>query len=122
MAGPKRTRLEGSPSKRRRQVLMRDAGAARPFIRRPRDDSLTSRMFPVEEGGLDDEEEEPFDEEHQEQEEEEEEEDKDEESGCDKSGDSGRLVFFVIPLLINDHLATQSRSVISNESFSPNSF
>jgi hypothetical protein len=32
------------------------------------------------------------------------------------------LFFFVIPLLINDHLATQSRSVISNESFSPNSF
>ena len=104
---------------------MRDAGAARPFIRRPRidrDDSLTSRIFPLEEGGLGDEEEEPFDEEHQEQEEEEEEEeDKDEESG-DKSVDSGRLVFFVIPLLINDHLATQSRSVISNESFSPNSF
>jgi hypothetical protein len=104
---------------------MRDAGAARPFIRRPRidrDDSLTSRIFPLEEGGLGDEEEEPEQEEHQEQEEEEEEEDKDEESGCDDSGDSGRLVFFVIPLLINDHLATQSRSVISNESFSPNSF
>ena len=100
---------------------MRDAGAARPFIRRPRDDSLTSRIFPLEEGGLGDEEEEPEQEEHQEQEEEEEEEDKDEESG-DKSVDSGRLVFFVIPLLINDHLATQSRSVISNESFSPNSF
>lgn len=103
---------------------MRDANAARPFIRRPgidRDDSLTSRMFPLEEGGLGDEEEEPEQEEHEEQEEEEEE-DKDEESGCDKSGDSGRLVFFVIPLLINDHLATQSRSVISNESFSPNSF
>ena len=80
---------------------MRDAGAARPFIRRPRidrDGSLTSRIFPLEEGGLGDEEEEPFDEEHQEQEEEEEEEDKDEESG-DKSGDSGRLVFFVIPLV-----------------------
>ena len=103
---------------------MRDAGAARPFIRCPRidrDDSLTSRIFPLEEGGLGDEEEEPEQEEDQEQEEEEEE-DKDEESGCDKSGDSGRLVFFVIPLLINDHLATQSRSVISNESFSPNSF
>jgi len=81
---------------------------------------LTSRIFPLEEGGLGDEEEEPEQEEDQEQEEEEEE-DKDEESG-DKSVDSGRLVFFVIPLLINDHLATQSRSVISNESFSPNSF